>query len=95
MDILGPLPTTDRGNRYVLVIGDYFTKWIESYAIPNQEAQTVAKVFVEEFVYQYRIPNELHTDPGRNFGSALMQEVCQLLGIKKKTRIFSLHPRMF
>ena len=30
MDILGPLPVTERGNRYVLVIGDYFTKWVES-----------------------------------------------------------------
>ena len=92
MDILGPLPITDRGNRYVLVIGDYFTKWIESYAIPNQEAETVAKVFVEEFVCRYGIPNELHTDQGRNFESALMREVCQLLGIKK-TRTCPLHPR--
>ena len=43
MDILGPLPLTPRGNRYVLVVTDYFTKWTESYAIPNQEAATVAE----------------------------------------------------
>ena len=92
MDIMGPLPVTDRGNRYVLVIGDYFTKWIESYAIPNQEAATVAKVFVEEFICRYGIPKEIHTDQGRNFESKLMQRICQLLGMKK-TRTCPLHPR--
>ena len=50
MDILGPLPLTPRGNRFVLVVTDYFTKWTESYAIPNQEASTVAEKLVSEFV---------------------------------------------
>ena len=50
MDILGPLPLTPRGNRYVLVVSDYFTNWTESYAIPNQEAATVPEKLVSEFV---------------------------------------------
>ena len=43
VDILGPLPESTAGNSYILVVGDYFTKWLEAYAIPNQEAITVAK----------------------------------------------------
>ena len=36
VDILGPLePSTDRGNRNVLVVVDYLTKWAEAHAIPN------------------------------------------------------------
>ena len=50
MDILGPLSITPRGNRYVLVISDYFTKWTESYAIPDQAATTVAEKVVSEYV---------------------------------------------
>ena len=50
MDILGPLPLTDRGNKYVLVVGDYFTKWVEVYTMPNMEAGTVAELFVSHFV---------------------------------------------
>ena len=34
-DMLGPLPETSHGNRYILVIGDYFTKWTETFAIPD------------------------------------------------------------
>ena len=43
MDIMGPFPTSSKGNRYVLVIGDTFTKWIEAYAIPDQTANTVVE----------------------------------------------------
>ncbi|GFT19824.1 hypothetical protein TNCV_4992801 [Trichonephila clavipes] len=41
-DILGPLPRTASGNKYLLVVMDYFTKWPEVYPIPDQEAPTVA-----------------------------------------------------
>ena len=44
MDIIGTLPMTDSGNRYVLVVGDYFTKWMESYPMANMEAGTVADI---------------------------------------------------
>ena len=45
-DILGPLPETQSGNSYVLVVADYFTQWVEAFAIPNQEATTVARKLV-------------------------------------------------
>ena len=61
MDILGPLPETDHGNKYILVIGDYFTKWKESI--------TVARIFVNEFICRFGVPEQLHTDQGRNFES--------------------------
>ncbi|KAL5482286.1 hypothetical protein EMCRGX_G022595 [Ephydatia muelleri] len=42
VDIMGPLPVKERGSKYVLVVADYYTKWVEVYGIPNQEATTVA-----------------------------------------------------
>jgi hypothetical protein len=35
IDVAGPFPQGDRGNRYLLIAMDYFTKWPEAYAIPN------------------------------------------------------------
>lgn len=65
------------------MVGDYFSKWVESYPLPNQEAKTVAKVLVEEWVCPYGTPRSLHSDQGRNFESNLFGELCRLLGINK------------
>jgi transposase InsO family protein len=62
---------------------DYFTKWPEVYAIPNQEASTVADVLVSNFFSRFGVPMELHSDLGRNFESRLMQEVLERLGSAK------------
>ena len=83
LDILGPLPDLDHGNKYLLIIGDYFSKWTEAYVIPNQEATTVARVLVEEFVARFGIPRQIHSDQGRNFKSKVFQEMCKLLGMDK------------
>ena len=44
LDVMGHLPVSDRGKRFILVIGDYFSKWKEAYAIPDQTAPTVVRV---------------------------------------------------
>ena len=92
MDILGPLPITTRGNKYILVVGDYCTKWVESFPLASIEAEKVAEVFVHQFVCSFGTPNSLHTDQGRNFDSALVKAMCKLLGIKK-TRTTAYHPQ--
>jgi transposase InsO family protein len=71
---------------------DYFTKWPEVYAIPNQEASTVAEALVTNFFCCFGIPRELHSNQGRNFESHLLQEVLQRLGVSK-TRTAPLHPQ--
>ena len=83
MDIMGPLPLTDRGNKYILVVADYFTKWTEAYALENQEAKTVARVFVEQFVCHLGPPAVVHTDRGTNFQSEMFKEVLLLLGVRQ------------
>ena len=48
IDILGPLPVTEEGNKYVLATVDHFTRWVEAFPIRNQEATTVARILVDE-----------------------------------------------
>lgn len=60
MDVIGPLPKTPRGNRFVLVVVDYFTRWPEAYAIFDQTAQTVSQKLVEESVSRFGVMQ--HTD---------------------------------
>ncbi|GFT03904.1 retrovirus-related Pol polyprotein from transposon 412 [Trichonephila clavipes] len=72
-DILGPLPRTASGNKYLLVVMDYFTKWPEVYPIPDQEAPTVAEAVVQHWISRYGVPLQLHSDQGRNFVSAVLK----------------------
>ena len=83
MDILGLLLLNPRGNKFILVVTDYFTKWTESYPILNQEASTVAEKLVGEFICRFGVPREIHSDPGTNCESKVMSEVCKLLDIEK------------
>ena len=50
VDILGPLLESTNGNSYILAVGDYFTRWMEAYAIRNQEVATVAQKLVDEIL---------------------------------------------
>ncbi|CAI5685240.1 unnamed protein product [Oreochromis niloticus] len=80
------------GNRYVLVAMDYFTKWPEAYAVPDQSATTTAERLAEEMFARFGVPAELHSDQGRNFESKVFGEICRRLGVEK-TRTTPLHPQ--
>ena len=79
----GTTPESHRGNKNILCVGDYFTKWVSAISIPNQEAQTVATALVEHVFSIFDIPNQLHSDLGRNFESTLFTQLCELLGVDK------------
>ena len=91
IDLVGPLPSTARGNRYILSVTDYFSKWAEAFALRNAEAKTVARVLVDRVICQFGAPESIHTDQGAQFESSLFQEMCALLHIKK-TRTTAYHP---
>ena len=92
IDILGEHPSTENGNKYILVVGDYFTKWTECFPMPNMEAVTVAKILVDEVISRFGVPGKIHSDQGTQFESNLFSELCKLLQIKK-TRTTPYHPQ--
>ena len=67
-------------------MADYFSKWVEAFPIPDQEAQTMASLLVKEVVCRFGAPVLIHSDHGRN----LFTEMCQLLEMKK-TRTTAYH----
>jgi transposase InsO family protein len=83
LDIVGPLPVTERGNKYLLTFVDHFTRFCEAVPIAKQDTETIAREFVTKIVTQFGDPKRLLTDTGANFTSALLQETCKLLKIQK------------
>jgi hypothetical protein len=79
----------DQGNRYLLIATGYFTRWPQAFAIPAQEAWTVAEVVVTSF-RRFEILRELRSDQWRKLDSRLLQEVLQRLWVSK-TRMTPLH----
>lgn len=83
LDIVGPLPVSYDGNKYILTIQDNLTKYSIAVPIPNQEADTIAKVFSEHFVCRYGVPLAILTDQGSNLMSEVFRNVCKIFHIKK------------
>ena len=82
-DITGPLPETLQGNKYILVIIDFKTRYVQAVPMSNQRAETVAKTLLENWILLYGVPATILTDQGPNYQSQLMHEVCMLLDIGK------------
>jgi hypothetical protein len=61
VDIAGPFPESKSGNQHLLIAMDYFTKWPEVSAIPNQEAMTVVDALVTNFFCPLRVLRELQS----------------------------------
>uniref|UniRef100_A0A1X7U411 Integrase catalytic domain-containing protein n=1 Tax=Amphimedon queenslandica TaxID=400682 RepID=A0A1X7U411_AMPQE len=81
-NIMGPLPTTDRGNQYILVVTDLFSKWVEAFPLASTTAETLATVLINQIVCCYGVPQFLHSDQGPpNITAKVIQSLCLQLGI--------------
>ena len=81
MDIVGPLPRSHSGNRFVLVVCDYATRWSEAVPLKSIDAGHVAEELMVLFS-RAGVPKEILTDQGSNFTSQLLKEVYWLVSIK-------------
>ncbi|KAK3102478.1 hypothetical protein FSP39_011646 [Pinctada imbricata] len=83
VDLVGPIaPITDRGNRYILTLVDYSTRYPEAVALKSIETERVAEALVDMFT-RVGIPKEILSDMGTQFTSSLMKEIGRLLSIKQ------------
>ena len=83
MDITGPYPLTPRKNRFMLTFIDQFSRYVEAFPIPDQTAETCARVYATEIVTRHGSGSKLVTDQGSAFMSAFFQETCKILGIRR------------
>ncbi|TPX32853.1 hypothetical protein SmJEL517_g04106 [Synchytrium microbalum] len=66
MDLEGPLPKSDRGNTYILVVTCLFSKYPEAVPMPNKHGETVADAIMTVLM-RHGIPLIIHSDRGSEF----------------------------
>ena len=91
LDILTGLQPTSQGNVCIMVIQDYYTKYVRCYPLPDHTAPTCAEALVK-WILIFGMPLTLHTDQGREFESDLWQKLCETLNIRK-TRTNAYRPQ--
>jgi transposase InsO family protein len=83
IDILGPLPKTNQGHQYLLVISDRFTKLVRTIPLRRITSLMVAQSFSSGWVYIYGPPQVLLSDNGTQFNSRFFKDICGAMGIKQ------------
>ena len=80
IDLIGPLPATEKGNVYIATCTCLFSKWPEAEAIKDKTAATIAE-FLLRLICRHGCPTIRISDQGREFVNALNSELCKLTGV--------------
>ena len=83
MDFMGPLPTTPRGNRFLLVFVDYLSRWVELVPTASRSAICVAEALRHNVVTRHSCPRYLVCDNAREFTGEVLTKLAEFYGIRK------------
>ena len=81
-----------RGNQWSLVLSDYFTRWLGAVQLANATAPTVATALNERILCYFGLPEQLHSNLGKQFQSRLMAELSNLWRVDQ-THTTPYHPQ--
>nr|GEX70142.1 DNA-directed DNA polymerase [Tanacetum cinerariifolium] len=79
LDFMGPFPSL-RGNRYILVVVDYLSKWVEAKALPANDARVVVK-FLKSLFARFGTPRAIISDRGTHFCNDKFAKVMSKYGV--------------
>ena len=91
VDLVGPLPES-HGMTYLFTVIDRFTRWPEAVPLPDAQASTCASALLHHWVARFGVPEDITSDRGRQFTSALWTQLSSLLGINGNTTT-AYHPQ--
>ena len=81
MDVVGPLPVSDLGNKYIITMMDLFSRWPAAYPVNDMSAETVIRC-LKDWGGAFGFPETILTDRGSNFTSDTMRRACKALNVK-------------
>ena len=82
IDLAGPLPVLQAGNRYILICCDYLTGFLEAVPIPDRRTDTVLNAWHNTWTVRYGLPDTVTHDRAKEFMSQEWTDYFKQLGIK-------------
>ncbi|KAJ9560980.1 hypothetical protein OSB04_006140 [Centaurea solstitialis] len=79
IDFMGPFHDSG-GNKYILVVVDYVSKWAEAKASPTNDAKVIVD-FVKSLVCRYGCPKAIISDRGTHFANYLLEKTLKRYGV--------------
>jgi hypothetical protein len=80
LDLLGPLPPAQGNLKYVVVVVEYFLKWIEAKPLATITSATVQKFFWQNIVCRFGVPKAITVDNGTQFDAETFKVFCERIG---------------
>ena len=88
IDVIRPItPKASNGHRFIFVVIDYFTKWVEAASYASVTKLVVARFIKREIICRYGLPKRIISDNGLNLNNDMVTEVCTRLKIKHHNSI--------
>ncbi|CAF3163238.1 unnamed protein product [Rotaria sp. Silwood2] len=84
IDIMGPFPIISRQKRFLLVVVDYFTLWVELFPVHITRSINIAQILISEVIARYGILAYVLSGNGPQFISSLFRNFSETLGIQKE-----------
>jgi hypothetical protein len=82
MDIVGPLPTAQGNFKFIVVVVEYFTKWIKARPLATITSVSIRKFFWQQIICRFVMPKELTVDNGKKFDCQDFREYSRSIGTK-------------
>ena len=92
IDLCGPYPETDSGDRYLFTLTDHFSSWPEAFPIKNKSAETIAEVLLEKVIPRHSCPRLIISDRGTEFNNSLVAHITSKLKVAH-IRTSAFHPQ--
>jgi hypothetical protein len=82
LDLLRPLPPAQGNIRYVVVVVEYFPKWIKSKPLDTITSATIQMFFWQSVICRFGVPKAITMDNGAQFDSEAFKAFCNQIGMK-------------
>ena len=75
-------PKASNGHRFIFIVINYFTKWVEVASYASVTRSVICKFIKKEIMCRYRIPERIISDNATNLNNKMMEQIWEQFKIK-------------